>query len=73
TVRRPKTLRTLVQHETASAQRYALPRGLQGKPTGGEGGEIEALVGKHTRSRLTGRPRSGLELFGAEPVCCVVR
>jgi len=33
TVRRPKTLRTLVQHETASAQRYALPLGMHRKPT----------------------------------------
>ncbi|WP_250504801.1 hypothetical protein, partial [Caballeronia sp. AZ7_KS35] len=73
TVCRPNTLSALVQHETASAQRYALPLGLQGKPKGGEGGEIETLVEKHMHPRLTGRPRSGLELFGAEPVWYVVR
>ncbi len=73
TVCRPKTLRTLVQHEMAPAQRYALPPGMQGKPTCGKCSEIETLVAKHARTRLTGRPRSGLELFGAEPVCCVVR
>jgi len=41
----------------ASAQRYALPLGMQGKPSK-----------KRTQTRLTHRPRSGLELFGAEPV-----
>ena len=73
TVRRPKTLRTLVQHERASAQRYALPPGMQGKPTCGTCGEMETLVEQQMHHRLTGRPRSGLELFGAEPACCVVR
>ncbi len=73
TVRRPKTLRTLVQHERASAQRYALPPGMQGKPTCGKCSEMETAAKKHARTRLTGRPRSGPELFGAEPVRCVVR
>gem|GEM_PF-2359590 len=29
--------------------------------------EMEASAKKHMQTRLTGRPRSGLELFGAEP------
>ncbi len=73
TVGRPISSRALVQHEMASAQRYALPPGMQGKPKGGDCSEMETLVEKHAHSRLTGRPRSGLELFGAEPVWCAVR
>ncbi|WP_250457990.1 MULTISPECIES: hypothetical protein, partial [unclassified Caballeronia] len=65
--------RALVQHEMASAQRYALPLGLQGKPSVCARSAIKMLVAKHAHSRLTGRPRSGLELFGAEPVWYVVR
>jgi len=57
----------------ASAQRYALPPGMQGKPTCGTCGEMETLVAEHMHPRLTHRPRSGPELFGAEPVWCVVR
>ena len=54
TVRRPITSGALVQHEMASAQRYALPPGPQGKPKGGDCSEMETLVEKHARTRLTG-------------------
>src|ERR1700743_2337634 len=47
----------------ASAQRYALPLGMQGKPS----------RKKRTRTRLTHRPRSGPEPFGAEPVTQAMR
>ncbi|CAL8477166.1 conserved protein of unknown function (plasmid) [Caballeronia sp. S22] len=73
TVCRPKYLSALVQHQIASAQRYALPSGLRGKPTKDEGSEMAALAREHAQTRLTSRPRSGPELFGAEPVCSVVR
>ncbi|CAL8475284.1 protein of unknown function [Caballeronia sp. S22] len=35
--------------------------------------EMALFAKKRAQTRLTGRPRSGPELFGAEPVSCVVR
>src|SRR6516164_8579253 len=61
-------LSVLVQHQRASAQRYALPIGMQGKPALCECSEMAALVRKHAQTRWTGRPRSGPELAGAAPV-----
>ncbi|CAL8478143.1 protein of unknown function (plasmid) [Caballeronia sp. S22] len=58
TVCRTKCFDALVQHEIASAQRYALPLGMRGQPS----------EKKHTQTRLTERPRSGPQLFRAEPV-----
>jgi len=66
-------LHLLVQHQIAPAQRYALPTGLQGTTSVCTCSEMEALVKKFGQTRLTGRPRSGPEPFGAEPVCCVAR
>src|SRR6201999_2770713 len=43
TVCRSKCFGALVQHQIVSAQRYALPMGLQGKPTSHGSSEIEAL------------------------------
>jgi len=50
------------------AQRYALPLGIQGKPSNRVCGEMAALARRSAPTRLTGRPRSGPEPFGAEPV-----
>jgi hypothetical protein len=35
--------------------------------------EMAVFAEKHAPTRLNGRPRSGPELYRAEPVCCVVR
>ena len=58
----------MVQHQRASAQRCALPQGMQGKPALCECSEIAAFVWKRAHPRLTRRPRSGPELAEAAPV-----
>ncbi|MDR5835586.1 hypothetical protein, partial [Caballeronia sp. LZ034LL] len=55
-----------VQPLKAPAQRYALPKGMQGKPTEGLRGDTDALVetdesaNKHRQTRMTGRRREAL-------------
>ena len=66
-------LHLLVQHQIAPAQRYALPTGLQGTTSVCTCSEMEALVKKFGQTRLTHRPRSGPEPFGAEPVTQAAR
>ena len=73
TVCHPEYLSVLVQHQRVSAQRCALPIGMQGKPTLGKRGEMETLARMCAHSRFTGRPRSRPELAGAAPVRLTAR